>query len=206
MNSHGSLESLRKSRLKVDRDYVYPVYFYAGFFRRAMAFLIDLLMISALKTLLIDLPLYFWNIPAISMDSIEYFLLEISVWSLYFTLLTKLTKGQTIGKMILGLRVVHIGYRELSWTTVLVREIFGRMILKVVPILYLTAIFNKQKQQFADLLCDTAVISEQMFAASEDGFVLRRKQRYEQTEEKMNSDVEEKRIEAHDEKMDEAEF
>lgn len=71
----------------------------------------------------------------------------------------------------MGIRVVHIGEEELSWTTVVIREAFGRIILITIPLLYLIIFFTKYKQHFVDLLCDTSVISEKIFRASSDAFV-----------------------------------
>ncbi len=59
------------------------------------------------------------------------------IYLAYFVLLTKLNHGQTIGKMIFGIRVVGFDETtELSWSTVLVREGACRFILKF-PLLFI---------------------------------------------------------------------
>lgn len=161
----------------------YPIYFYAGFWVRFIAFVIDLIMVRAIQHILLDFPLALLKIQGDPTSSTWYFLLGVALFVSYFILVTKWTNGQTIGKMILGLRVVHWNSEELNWTTVLIREGCGRLILKVVPLLYLTLPFTRKKQQFADILCDTSVISERVAFASVDGF-LRRKKEQDQVQEK----------------------
>lgn len=149
------------SRRKALFSKEYPVYFYAGFWSRLMAFLIDLMMIGALTSMLIRTPLRMLFV-SLEDKRVLLHILELTVYLSYFILLTKLTGGQTLGKMIVGIRVIHIGREPLSWNTVIIREGFGRIALKVVPLLYLPMLFNQRKQQFIDILCDTSVISEKM--------------------------------------------
>ena len=73
--------------------------------------------------------------------------------------MTKFTNGQTVGKMIFGIRVIALNEEELSWQTILVREGFGRYLQKVVLILYGLVIFTPYKQHVVDLLTDTSVIT-----------------------------------------------
>ena len=84
-------------------------------------------------------------------------LLSLMVYLLYFIILTKWTNGQTIGKMIFGIRVIELNEEKLSWKTVIVREGFGRYIQKTVMALYLLTIFTPYKQHFVDMLTDTSV-------------------------------------------------
>ena len=87
-------------------------------------------------------------------------LLSLMVYLLYFIILTKWTNGQTIGKMIFGIRVIELNEEKLSWKTVIVREGFGRYIQKTVMALYLLTIFTPYKQHFVDMLTDTSVVTD----------------------------------------------
>ncbi|MDO4720303.1 MAG: RDD family protein [Peptostreptococcaceae bacterium] len=155
-------------------EYEYPSYFYAGFWSRLSAFVIDLLMVGSLVTILINTPLALFSIPAFEWKIFRR-ISELAVYLLYFITLTKLTNGQTLGKMILGIRVVHIGRESLSWDTVIIREGCGRLMLKILPFLYLPMFFNRKKQQMADILCDTSVVSEKIKQISSDAFLWKMK-------------------------------
>jgi uncharacterized RDD family membrane protein YckC len=146
-----------------------PDCFYAGFWIRVAAYLVDLVMIGSIVR--------FVNGPV---SMITGGVNELSVWHLrigaamviyplYFILLTKFTDGQTLGKMIFGLRVVSLTEESLSWKTVLIRELFGRYIQKTILFLYLVAAFTPKKQHVADLLTDTAVVSENTMSAIQYG-------------------------------------
>ena len=89
------------------------------------------------------------------------------IYLAYFVLLTKLNHGQTIGKMIFGIRVVGFDETELSWSTVLVREGACRFILKF-PLLfigYLPVIFSKKKQHIGDYFSNTSVVTINLIKA-----------------------------------------
>jgi uncharacterized RDD family membrane protein YckC len=128
----------------------YPDYFYAGFFIRLFAFTTDVILIGALSHLF----LFFLH------DSLVKTVLSLSIYLLYFILMTKFTNGQTLGKMIFGIRVIAINEEKLSWTTILVREGFGRYLQKVLWIMYSLTIFTRYKQHVIDLLTDTSVVTE----------------------------------------------
>ncbi|MFU1845165.1 RDD family protein, partial [Enterococcus faecium] len=59
-----------------------------------------------------------------------YGIASLAIYLTYFVLLTKLNSGQTIGKMIFGIRVVSFEEKELSWQTIFIRECICRFILK----------------------------------------------------------------------------
>ncbi|OOL57322.1 hypothetical protein B1P97_12400, partial [Enterococcus faecium] len=89
------------------------------------------------------------------------------IYLAYFILLTKFNHGQTIGKMIFGIRVISFDEEELSWSTVLVREGACRFILKF-PLLmlgYLPAVFNQKKQHLGDFFTNTSVVTINLIKA-----------------------------------------
>lgn len=127
----------------------YPDYFYTGFFIRLFAFMIDLIMIGSVERM----TLFFLD------DGVIRSTLALIIYLLYFILMTKITNGQTVGKMIFGIRVISLNEKELSWGTVIVREGFGRYLQKVVLVLYALVIFTPYKQHVVDLLTDTSVVT-----------------------------------------------
>lgn len=127
----------------------HPDYIYTGFFIRLFAFTVDIIIIGALQRMLFVL----------LDDGILKTSLSLLVYLAYFILMTKLNHGQTLGKMIFGIKVICLNEENLSWNTVIVREGFGRYIQKTIWILYVLVAFTRHKQHVADILTDTSVVT-----------------------------------------------
>lgn len=83
--------------------------------------------------------------------------------------------GQTLGKMVFGLKVIPLNDERLSWSTVIFREWIGRYISATIWILYVIAAFTPKKQALHDMFADTAVIHERTQTAEPlflSGFIL----------------------------------
>lgn len=144
----------------------FPSFFYVGFWFRLFAFLIDLLLIWSINKIIVQSIFLILRYP-LSDDSFSAFSLsKLAVYLLYFVLITKWTNGQTIGKIIFGIRVVSFKEEKLGWGTILIRECFGRYILKTFPFIYLMVLFTQEKQHLADYFSDTSVVSENLIRAS----------------------------------------
>lgn len=134
---------------------------YAGFWMRFWAYVIDIVVISSLNGILLS-PFKFvndgiaisvgiWTVTGIA-SSIVYFA--------YFLLMTKFF-GQTIGKMILGIRVIREDEEPLRWSDLFFREVIGRFIYRVfnfLMILYIMVGFTDQKQGLHDMFANTRVV------------------------------------------------
>lgn len=133
---------------------------YAGFWMRFWAYLLDLIVIGSINRMIInpifralDIPLAGEGIfSAVS-------ILTAMVFYLYFVLMTKYF-GQTLGKMVFGLKVVELSGERLSWGTVLFREWIGRFISATIMVLYVVVAFTQKKQGLHDIFADTTVIHE----------------------------------------------
>ncbi|WP_246438605.1 RDD family protein [Listeria portnoyi] len=145
----------------------FPSQYYAGFWIRFMAYMIDLLVTTAISGILISpvFRLADWNMDG-SFFAIYGALLTL-VFLAYFIVMTKFW-GQTLGKMIFGIRVVSLKTEKLTWGTVLFREGALRFVTSVVWILYLVCAFTPKKQGIADLLESTAVVHEGYLALDKD--------------------------------------
>lgn len=133
---------------------------YAGFWMRFWAYLLDLIVIGSVNRLLIyptfralDL-----DLDALSMFAPISIATAITFYA-YFVLMTKFF-GQTLGKMVFGLKVVNLKGNQLSWGTILFREWIGRFISTTVWITYAIVAFLPKKQGLHDLFSDTTVIHE----------------------------------------------
>lgn len=138
---------------------------FAGFWTRFWAYLIDLLMVSAVSGIIIK-PIF--RILDIKISNPSFLLFSpykvtiLIVFLAYFALMTKFF-SQTVGKMILGIKVVQKDEGKLTWGTVLFREVIGRFISKLLTIPYLLVVFMPKKEAVHDLFADTYVIHEQSF-------------------------------------------
>lgn len=141
-----------------EKDYRFA---YAGFFLRLVAFLIDMLVARGIFEILkVFLPLDMEaNILNFSLGEV----LSTGLTLAYFTLMTLFTNGRTLGKMILGLRVVSLTSDKLTFSQIIIREICGRFVLNKFKILYLITGLSPKKQGLFDILLDTTVVKEEIF-------------------------------------------
>lgn len=158
----------------------YPNYFYAGFWIRFFAYLMDNLCISALVTMIIGGPFNLLGLEKSSQLFSVYGILSLVVYLTYFILMTKLNDGQTLGKMIFGIKVICFNEEKLSWSTVLVREGACRFILKntVFSLGYLVAVFTPNKQHLGDIFTETSVVTLNMLKAAEQKGALNYHEQY----------------------------
>jgi len=133
----------------------------AGFWMRFWAYLVDLIVVFALNGIVLrfvaifggnQVAISYWTLGSI-IGAITFFV--------YFALMTKFY-GQTLGKMIFGLKVISENEEsELSWLDVVFREVVGRIIYKsffLLNFLYIVVAFNKDKQGLHDMFGETRVI------------------------------------------------
>ncbi|MGM0233209.1 RDD family protein [Enterococcus sp. AZ094] len=146
----------------------FPSYFFAGLWIRLFAFLVDLLVIRAITQITIGSIYNLANLTATNQRFGLYNVCALAIYLGYFVLMTKLNHGQTIGKMLFGIRVISFVEEELSWQTVLIRELCGRYVLQFNVFFYLgylPIVFNKNKQQAADYFAETSVVTINLIKA-----------------------------------------
>lgn len=135
-------------------------FFLAGFWLRVWAYLIDLIVIGSITRLIVK-PVF--KVLDISLVEGSMFapisILSAIVFYGYFVLMTKFF-SQTIGKMILGIKVIDLKGRRPTWGTVIFRELIGRFISSTIFILYIVVAFTTNKQGIHDLFADTTVVQE----------------------------------------------
>ncbi|PAE24189.1 RDD family protein [Bacillus sp. 7894-2] len=133
---------------------------FAGFWMRFWAYLLDLVVVGSVDRILInpifralDIPLHESSLfaPISIATAITFYA--------YFVLMTKFF-GQTLGKMVFGLKVVDLKGEKLTWGTILFREWIGRFISVSIFIGYIIVAFLPKKQGLHDLFADTSVVHE----------------------------------------------
>ena len=143
-----------------EKDFAYA---YSSFGLRFLAYMIDMMVISAI----VSIGKFIFPIDSeakvlgLVLTDVIYTIVSLA----YFTVLSLITRGQSLGKIITGLRVVSVGGGNLSTSQILIREIAGRYIQNEFIFLYALALVTPKKQSFIDLFTDTSVVKEDAFKA-----------------------------------------
>lgn len=134
---------------------------FAGFWMRFWAYLIDIIVIGSIDRIIINPIFRALDISLHEIAPIAPITVATAItFYLYFVLMTKYF-GQTIGKMVFGLRVVDVNGGKLSWSTVIFREWIGRFISGAFFMLvYIVVAFHSKKQGVHDIFADTTVAHE----------------------------------------------
>lgn len=133
---------------------------FAGFWMRFWAYLIDLIVIGSVDRIIIKPVLKAFDVSQYDVTIFSPITIGSAiVFYLYFVLMTKFL-GQTIGKMVFGLKVVSLKKETLSWDTIIFRELIGRFISKTIWITYVLVGILPKKQGLHDLFSDTSVVLE----------------------------------------------
>ncbi|WP_276863790.1 RDD family protein [Anaerococcus tetradius] len=141
-----------------ERDYPYS---YAGFFLRLVAFLIDMMVVYALFNIIkVFVP---FDIKASVFSFTIEEILKTLLTLAYFSLMTFFTGGRTLGKMLLGLRVISLSSDKLSFSQVVLREVCGRYVQNKFKLIYIIVGISPKKQSLFDILLDTTVVKEDLF-------------------------------------------
>lgn len=151
----------------------------AGFWTRFWAYTIDLIVLSAIAGIIIKPIFRVLDIPIANPSFLlftPYKVTMLIILLLYFTLMTKFLQ-QTVGKMILGIKVVAKTENKLSWGTLIFREVIGRFISKTLMIPYLLVVFMPKKEALHDIFADTYVVHEDTYEKKESVHFLQNNRR-----------------------------
>lgn len=84
-------------------------------------------------------------------------MLDVLIYFGYFVLMTKYFQ-QTVGKMIVGIKVYHRKLTRLNWSDVLMREWIGRIISNVFSACHIAVLFTPKHIGVHDYFADTVVV------------------------------------------------
>ena len=134
--------------------------FYAGFWTRVVAFLIDLIVVYAIASLLNTFSFGLLNkqldFPILGEESLSY----VIVMFTYFISMTYFF-SQTLGKMIMKIKVETNKGDKLGLMDVVCRELVGRLLtIFLVYLPYLAVVFTNKKKGLHDYIADTVVVKE----------------------------------------------
>ncbi len=155
---------------------------FAAFWKRAVAFVVDAAIVITLFCLLIHavnillaLPVEYSPIfergvslkmsPYVEEHFVEiallYSLLKLSVLIPYFTLLESSRLQATFGKLLLGIKVVDLSGKRISFARATGRFFAKILSGQILLIGYLLAAFTERKQTLHDLLAGTLVVTNE---------------------------------------------
>ena len=109
----------------------------------------------------------------VSLATINYsFLLLVwMIWTAYSTILTAL-RGQTLGKMLVGIQVVDSNGKIPPWYRVLLRELVGKFVAEAILWLgYIWIGFDENKRGWHDFLSGTHVVRKRRGSNTPGGIV-----------------------------------
>ena len=134
--------------------------FYAGFWVRFVAYLIDMIVIYAIASLLNTFSFGLLNkqldFPILGEESLSY----VIVMFTYFIAMTYFFT-QTLGKMIMKIKVETNKGDKLGLMDIVYRELVGRLLtIFLVYIPYLAVAFTNKKKGLHDYIADTVVVKE----------------------------------------------
>lgn len=129
---------------------------YAGFWLRFVAAVLDGLVLWAISALSFDLIRKAQGMDPLGWSWVD--AAELLAGFAYYVILTKVY-GQTLGKMIVGIRVVPRHGGENGWGSIFLRETIGKFLSAVLLMIgYLMAAFDKRKRALHDRLAGTYVV------------------------------------------------
>jgi len=132
----------------------------AGFWVRLFAYLIDWFVLQAAGNIF-----FTWLVPDTITMVVLWFVLILS----YFILMTYVF-GQTLGKMVMGIRVEMSDGKERSFGAVVLRETIGRAAsLIFFGFGYWMIVFDKKKRAMHDRIAETVVTIVPVSKRSHDG-------------------------------------
>ncbi len=131
----------------------------SGIFRRIMALFFDIL-IPAILFAGLYVPLMF----LLSQDQAMILMAVPGGVLLLFTLLQLIllfSSGQTIGKKLMGIKIIKADYEKAGFGTLLMREIVGRLVCGLtLNIGYLMILFNPERRGLHDKIAGTIVVKK----------------------------------------------
>lgn len=85
---------------------------------------------------------------------------NLAVSAVYNVVMMTLFNGQTLGKMVFGMRVVKKNGRRISVLDALLRNVLGYMVSQIFLLGYIWAFADKEKQAWHDKMAGTVVVDE----------------------------------------------
>jgi len=120
---------------------------YAGFLQRIVGYIIDAIIIS------LPLSILFQNNATVNN------LIQLVVWTAYYVwMLGKY--GQTVGKMVMKIKVVKEDGSSLSYSDALIREIASYLSAVVLLLGFFWVLWDAKKQSWHDKIAKTIVVKE----------------------------------------------
>jgi uncharacterized RDD family membrane protein YckC len=134
----------------------------ANFGQRLGAFIIDMLISNVASGILGAIAGVILAVTAVNEDLIGWIgaLIGLIVAWIYFITVPTMTKGQTLGKKLLKIRVQHIDGIRLSQWRFFIREFVGKTISFIILLIGFFMALGKEKRALHDYLAKTIVVND----------------------------------------------
>jgi|LGVF01.2.fsa_nt_gb uncharacterized RDD family membrane protein YckC len=130
---------------------------------RLVAFIIDLLCLQILSSFLINLGLGVeYNVFGLVIEELPYWT-NLLLYLIYFVGFGVFNNSATIGKMILGLKVLQSDYEKLPESKRLLREVLKAVFMPFSIISFIVAIISAENKSIHDLIFDSVVVRERNY-------------------------------------------
>lgn len=137
--------------------------YYAGFFIRLLAYLIDLNLLSAFSFPVMMLS-FFVMMTIFPKGNIVVAFMTVGILLLFliydYFILTTYFFGTTVGKKLLELEVKNKDNTRVSLIRIIVRETIGRILSGIIFLGYIWIFFNREKRSFHDIIAGTVVLRD----------------------------------------------
>jgi len=150
---------------------------YAGFGKRLLAFIIDLILISIVQWVILTPILAAIGIGAANnMETMSddpgamlgaigaaFGVIQVVttvVWVLYYTLMESSKSQATVGKMALSIKVTDVNGAKLDFVKALIRNVSKIVSSAILFIGYIMAAFTEKKQGLHDIIAGTIVVNK----------------------------------------------
>ena len=142
---------------------------YAGFWIRFLAWIIDLVIVGTLSALLTIWAFFSYYLFPNNFIYMTVYILFVFVFpALYYVLLTGL-RGQTLGKMTLGIRVVGPDRRVPGLKYAALREVVGKFLsVNALFLGFLWISWDREKRGWHDMIAKTHVVKKSRGGANID--------------------------------------
>ena len=131
-------------------------YRYAGFWLRFLATFIDFIVLSAVSAVSFDLIRRAQGIDPMELSWVD--IPELIVGVAYYVIMT-VVYGQTLGKMIVGIKVIPQDGGDNTWGNILFREVVGKALSALILMIgFLMAGFDRKNRALHDRMAGTLVV------------------------------------------------
>lgn len=134
----------------------YQSYLKASFWERLLALIIDeFILVISTVVFLVFLSLFF---PEASFKNLDLFRSVLGILGIIYNVWLVSWRGSTVGKKMLGLKIMNSSYEKISFGKTILRETIGKWLSGILNLGYLWVLVDKKRQAWHDKIAGTLVV------------------------------------------------